>query len=81
MNTYKVYGYITISWEREIEAESRDEAEDIALDTVDIETEWNGNSVFARDGETTLEVDGELRDIKVELIDGEEVDDLFECKQ
>lgn len=72
MNTYKVHGYITIGWEIEVEAESREDAEEVALDTVDIANEWNGNSVFSRDGESTLEVDGELRDIKVELIEGEE---------
>ena len=70
MNTYKVRGYYTISFEKEVEAESRDEAEEMAYD-INIETEWNGNSVFVRD-DTELCADGEIRDVEVELIDGKE---------
>lgn len=69
MNTYKVKGYYTISFEMEVEAESRDEAEQMGYD-INIETEYNGNSVFCNDVE--LCADGEPRDIEVELIDGEE---------
>ena len=48
MNTYKVRGLCTISFEKEVEANSREEAEEMAYD-INIETEWNGNSVFVRD--------------------------------
>lgn len=70
MNTYKVRGYYTISFEKEVEAETREEAEEIAYD-IDIQTEWNGNSVFVTD-DTELCADGEIRDVEVELIDEEE---------
>ena len=73
MNTYKVRGYYTISFEMEVEANSREEAEEMGYE-IDIQTEWNGNSVFTRD-DTQLCADGEPRDIEVELIDGEEEED------
>ena len=72
MNTYKVRGSYTISFEMEVEAESREEAEEMGYNA-NIQTEWNGNSVFFDDG--TVEADGEPRDIEVELIDGEEEDE------
>ena len=68
MNTYKVRGLYTISFEMEVEAESREEAEEMGYN-LNIKTEWNGNSVFCDDAE--LEADGIPRDIEVELIDGE----------
>ena len=73
MNTYKVRGYYTISFEMEVEANSREEAEEMGYE-IDIQTEWNGNSVFTRD-DAQLCADGEPRDIEVELIDGEEEED------
>jgi len=73
MNTYKVRGYYTISFEMEVEAESRDEAEQMGYD-IDIQTEWTGNSVFTRTENSELCADGMPRDIEVELIDGEEED-------
>lgn len=72
MNTYKVRGLYTISFEMEVEAETREEAEEMGYNA-DIKTEWNGNSVFFDEG--TLEADGMPRDIEVELIDGEEDED------
>ena len=72
MNTYRVRGLYTISFEMEVEAESREEAEEIGYNA-DIKTEWNGNSVFFDEG--TLEADGTPRDIEVELIEGEEEED------
>ena len=69
MNTYKVTGLYTISFEMEVEAESREEAEVMGYD-LNIQTEWNGNSVFCDEAE--LNADGEPRDIEVELIEGEE---------
>ena len=69
MNTYKVTGVYTISFEMEVEAESREEAEQMGYD-LNIQTEWNGNSVFCNEAE--LNADGYPRDIEVELIDGEE---------
>ena len=48
-----------------------EEAEEMVMD-LDIDTEWNGNSVFVRDDNATLCADGMPRDIEIELIDGEE---------
>lgn len=70
MNTYKVRGLYTISFEMEVEAESREEAEEMGY-SLDIDTEWNGNSVFTRD-DAELNADGTVFDVNVELIDGEE---------
>ena len=69
MNKYKVTGLYTISFEMEVEAESREEAEEMGYD-LNIQTEWNGNSVFCDEAE--LNADGYPRDIEVELIEGEE---------
>ena len=71
MNTYKVKGLYTISFEMEVEAENREEAEEKGYE-LDIKTEWNGNSVFVDYGEAELNADGTVFDVKVELIDGEE---------
>ena len=71
MNTYKVRGFYTISFEMEVEAENREEAEEMGYN-LNIETEWDGSSVFVHRGEAELSADGEPRDIEVELIDGEE---------
>lgn len=71
MNTYKVRGLYTISFEMEVEANSREEAEEMGYE-LDIQTEWNGNSVFVNYGDAQLCADGMPRDIEVELIDGEE---------
>lgn len=72
MNKYKVRGFYTISFEMEVEAESREEAEEMGYE-LNIKTEWDGSSVFCDDAE--LNADGEPRDIEVELIDGEEEDE------
>lgn len=72
MKKYRVTGLYTISFEMEVEAESRSEAEEMGYNAY-IQTEWNGNSVFFNDG--TLEADGEPRDIEVELIEGEDDED------
>lgn len=74
MSTYKVRGLYTISFEMEVEAESREEAEQMGYD-LDIQTEWDGSSVFVHRGQAELNADGEPRDIEVELIDGEEEDE------
>ena len=71
MNTYKVRGLFTISFEMEVEAENREEAEEKGY-SLYIHTEWNGQSVFVDPGEAELSADGEPRDIEVELIDGVE---------
>lgn len=73
MNTYKVRGLYTISFEMEVEADNREEAERMGYD-LDIETEWNGQSVFTRD-HAELNADGTVFDVNVELIDGEEEED------
>lgn len=73
MNTYKVRGLYTISFEMEVEANSREEAEEMGYELC-IETECYGKSVFTRDN-AELNADGEPRDIEVELIYGEEEDD------
>ena len=70
MNKYRVRGLYTISFEMDVEANSREEAEEIGYN-IDIQTEWNGNSVFTND-DAELCADGMPRDIEVELIDGEE---------
>ena len=67
MNKYKVRGFYTISFEMEVEAESREEAEEMGYN-IDIQTEWNGNSVFTND-DAELCADGMPRDIEVELIE------------
>ena len=67
MNTYKVRGLYTISFEMEVEANSREEAEEMGYE-LDIDTEWNGSSVFTNDPNTQLCADGMARDIEVELI-------------
>lgn len=74
MNTYKVRGLYTISFEMEVEADSREEAEEKGYE-LDIKTEWNGNSVFVDYGEAELSADGIVFDVEVELIDGEEEED------
>lgn len=74
MNTYKVRGLYTISFEMEVEAENREEAEEIGY-SLDIQTEWNGRSVFVDPGEAELEADGMVFDVSAELIDGEEEDE------
>ena len=67
MNKYKVRGLYTISFEMEVEAESREEAEEMGYN-INIQTEWNGNSVFTND-DAELCADGMPRDIEVELIE------------
>lgn len=74
MNTYKVRGYYTISFEKEVEAQSIDEAEEMAYD---INIEDDGSSIFVND-DTELSADGAIRDIEVELIDGEEPEEQGE---
>lgn len=71
MNKYKVRGLYTISFEMEVEAENREEAEEMGMD-LDIKTEWNGNSVFVDYGEAELNADGTVFGVEVELLDGEE---------
>lgn len=66
MSRYMVRGLYTISFEMEVEADSRDEAEQMGYD-LNIETEWNGNSVFCNEAE--LCADGDPRDITVEELD------------
>ena len=70
MKKYLVKGYYTISFEMEVEADSREEAENMGYD-IDIETEWNGNSVFTC-GEAKLCADGEPQNIEVECLEGDE---------
>ena len=74
MNTYKVRGLYTISFEMEVEAESREEAEEKGME-LDIKTEWNGSSVFVDYGEAELNADGTVFGVEVELIDGVEEED------
>ena len=73
MNTYKIRGLYTISFEMEVEAESREDAEEMGYD-LDIHTEWNGQSVFTR-SDAELNADGTVFDVEVELIDVEEDED------
>lgn len=71
MNKYKVRGLYTISFEMEVEAENREEAEEMGLG-LDIATEWNGQSVFVYDSNAELNADGTVFDVEVELLEGEE---------
>lgn len=74
MNKYKVRGLYTISFEMEVEANSREEAEEMGLE-VDFETEWNGRSVFTYDSNIDMNADGTTFDVEVELLEGEEEED------
>ena len=74
MNKYKVTGLYTISFEMEVEANSREEAEEMGME-LNIETEWNGNSVFVYDGNAELNADGTVFGVEVELLEGEEEED------
>ena len=71
MNKYKVTGLYTISFEMEVEANSREEAEEMGCE-FEPETEWNGKSVFTNEPNVELSADGMARDIAVELLEGEE---------
>jgi hypothetical protein len=71
MNKYKVRGLYTISFEMEVEADSREEAEEMGME-LNIETEWNGQSVFVYDSNVELNADGTVFDVEVELLEGEE---------
>ena len=77
MNKYKVRGLYTISFEMEVEANNREEAEEMGL-SIDIDTEWTGNSVFVRDEDATLSADGTVFDVEVELLEGEEEEDEYD---
>ena len=66
MKKYKVRGLCTISFEMEVVAENREEAEEMGYNA-SLQTEWNGNSVFFNDG--TVKVYGEPRDVEAELIE------------
>ena len=74
MNKYKVRGLYTISFEMEVEAENREEAEEMGME-LDIETEWNGKSVFVYDSNVELNADGTVFDVEAELLEGEEEED------
>ena len=74
MNKYKVRGLYTISFEMEVEAENREEAEEMGME-LDIDTEWTGNSVFVRDSNAELNADGTVFNVEVELLEGEEEED------
>ena len=76
MKKYKVTGLYTISFEMEVEADNREEAEAMGYDLY-IQTEWNGNSVFVADGDATLNADGMVFDVEAEPIDGEEDEEDF----
>ena len=60
MAKYKVTGCYTISFEMEVEADSREEAEEIGYN-LNIENEWNGQSVFTND-DAELNADGTIFD-------------------
>lgn len=79
MKKYVVRGYYTISFEMEVEADSREEAENMGYD-IDIQTEWNGNSVFTYD-DATLCADGEPRDITVECLEDEDEEEEDEDEE
>jgi hypothetical protein len=71
MNKYKVTGLYTISFEMEVEANSREEAEEMGME-VDFETEWTGKSVFTNESNIDMSADGMTFGVEVELLEGEE---------
>lgn len=76
MNKYIISGTVSVRFEKVVYAENYEEAEDEQYDIESsIQTEWNGNSVFTDDPDLTLEVDGEVCNIEVELVEGEEPDE------
>ena len=74
MNKYKVRGLYTISFEMDVEAESREEAEEMGFD-VDFDTEWTGKSVFTDKSNIDMSADGTTFGVEVELLEGEEEED------
>ena len=74
MNKYKVTGLYTISFEMEVEAENREEAEAMGME-LNIQTEWTGDSVFVEPGDAELNADGMVFGVEVELLEGEEEED------
>lgn len=76
MNKYIISGTVSVRFEKVVYADNLEEAEERQYEIEgEIETEWNGNSVFSNDPDTTLEVDGCPCNIEVELVDGEEPDE------
>ena len=67
MNIYKITALYTISVEKEVYADSKEEAEEMAYD---IEIFGDGNGVYADDA--SLEADGCIRDVEVHLLEGDE---------
>lgn len=81
MKEYHITAYYTITVNMTIEADSRDEAMDIAYNEGDdsILTEWDGNSVFASPTgditEMTLSADGCIRDAEFDDDDEDDNDE------
>ena len=76
MNKYKVRGLYTLSFEMEVEAESREEAEEMGYE-VDFDTEWTGKSVFTNESHIDMSADGTTFGVEVELIEGEEEEEEY----
>lgn len=68
--TYKVRGLYTISFEMTVEADSEEEAMR-EVEDLNIETEWNGQSVFVYDSRVELNADGTIFDVEVEEVEEE----------
>lgn len=66
MEMYKVRGLCTISFEMEVIAKNKEEAEEIGYNTR-LLTGWEDNSVYIDGG--TVKVYGEPRDVEAELIE------------
>lgn len=76
MNKYIISGTISVRFEKVVYADRLEEAEDSQYEIEsEIETEYDGNSVFSSNPDLTLEVDGCPCNIEVELVEGEEPDE------
>ena len=73
MNKYIISGTVSVRFEKVIYAKNHEKAEEEQYEIESsIQTEWNGSSVFTDDPDLTLEVDGEVCNIEVELVEGKE---------
>lgn len=73
MNKYIISGTVSVRFEKVVYADRIEEAEEEQYDIEsNIDTEWKGRSVFSRDSNLSLEVDGCPCNIEIELVEGEE---------
>ena len=79
MNKYIISGTVSVRFEKVVYADRLEEAEEEQYEIEsEIETEYDGSSVFSSNPDLTLEVDGCPCNIEVELVEGEEPDEYDE---